>query len=94
MVIIHSFCRDHFELEFYVRKLAKKWGELASITQGMGQYPIHVMMRQIMALFELVPVRPCKCIDIELVASYAPPLSASRFSFVLVTEDRFQTEDS
>ncbi len=55
IVIVHSFSRfsrDHFELEFYVRKLAKNGVKLVSITQEMGDDPIHVMMRQIMALFD------------------------------------------
>ncbi|MBB6254856.1 DNA invertase Pin-like site-specific DNA recombinase [Nitrospirillum iridis] len=55
MVIVHSFSRffrDHFELEFYVRKLAKSGVKLLSITQEMGDDPMHVMMRQIMALFD------------------------------------------
>ncbi len=55
LVIVHSFSRffrDHFELEFYVRKLAKNGVKLLSITQEMGDDPMHVMMRQIMALFD------------------------------------------
>ena len=55
VVIVHSFSRffrDHFELEFYVRKLAKNGVRLLSITQEMGDDPMHVMMRQIMALFD------------------------------------------
>ena len=55
VVIVHSFSRffrDHFELEFYVRKLAKNGVRLVSITQEMGDDPMHVMMRQIRALFD------------------------------------------
>ena len=55
VVVVHSFTRffrDHFELEFYVRKLAKNGVKLVSITQEMGDDPMHVMMRQIMALFD------------------------------------------
>jgi site-specific DNA recombinase len=55
VVVVHSFSRffrDHFELEFYVRKLAKNSVRLVSITQEMGDDPMHVMMRQIMALFD------------------------------------------
>lgn len=55
VVVVHSFSRffrDHFELEFYVRKLAKNGVKLTSITQEMGDDPMHVMMRQIMALFD------------------------------------------
>ena len=55
IVVVHSFSRffrDHFEMEFYVRKLAKNGVKLVSITQEMGDDPMHVMMRQIMALFD------------------------------------------
>jgi DNA invertase Pin-like site-specific DNA recombinase len=55
VVVVHSFSRffrDHFELEFYVRKLAKNGVKLVSITQEMGNDPMHVMMRQIMAVFD------------------------------------------
>ena len=50
--IASRFFRDHFELEFYVRKLAKNGIRLVSITQEMDDDPMHVMMRQIMALFD------------------------------------------
>src|SRR5438874_6712024 len=49
VVVVHSFSRlfrDHFELEFYVRKLAKNGVRPVSITQEMGGDPMHVMMRQ------------------------------------------------
>jgi site-specific DNA recombinase len=55
VVVVHSFSRffrDHFEFEFYVRKLAKNGVKLVSITQEMGDDPMHVMMRQIMAMFD------------------------------------------
>ena len=55
VVIVHSFSRffrDHFELEFYVRKLAKNAVRLVSMTQELGDDPMHVMMRQIMAVFD------------------------------------------
>lgn len=55
VVVVHSFSRffrDHFELEFYVRRLAKNGVKLVSITQEIGDDPMHVMMRQIMALFD------------------------------------------
>jgi site-specific DNA recombinase len=55
LVIVHSFSRffrDHFELEFYVRRLAKNGVRLVSMTQELGDDPMHVMMRQIMALFD------------------------------------------
>jgi len=55
IVIVHSFSRffrDRFELEFHVRRLAKNGVRPVSITQEMGDDPMHVMMRQIMALFD------------------------------------------
>ena len=55
VVVVHSFSRffrDHFELEFYVRKLAKAGVKLISMTQELGEDPMHVMMRRIMALFD------------------------------------------
>lgn len=55
IIVVHSFSRffrDHFELEFHVRKLAKNGVKLVSITQEIGDDPVHVMMRQIMALFD------------------------------------------
>ncbi len=55
IVVVHSFSRffrDPFELEFYIRKLTKNGVRLVSITQEMGDDPRHLMMRQIMALFD------------------------------------------
>ena len=55
VVVVHSFSRffrDHFELEFYVRKLAKNGVRLISITQDLGDDPMSVMMRQILTLFD------------------------------------------
>lgn len=55
VVVVHSFSRffrDHFELEFYVRRLAKSGVKLVSMTQELGDDPMHAMMRQIMALFD------------------------------------------
>ena len=54
-IIVHSFSRffrDQFQLEFYVRRLAKNGIRLISITQDLGDDPMSVMMRQIMALFD------------------------------------------
>src|SRR3546814_19772662 len=54
-IIVHSFSRffrDQFQLEFYVRRLAKNDIRLTSITQDLGDDPMSVMMRQIMALFD------------------------------------------
>src|SRR5580658_4117785 len=55
VLLVHSFSRffrDHFDLEFYVRKLAKNGIKLVSITQDIGDDPMHAMMRQMMALFD------------------------------------------
>src|SRR5207237_1831058 len=55
VIVVHSFSRffrDHFELEFYVRRLAKNGVRLASVTQELGDDPMSVMMRQIMTLFD------------------------------------------
>uniref|UniRef100_UPI001BD2239C recombinase family protein n=1 Tax=Bradyrhizobium sp. dw_78 TaxID=2719793 RepID=UPI001BD2239C len=55
VIIVHSFSRffrDQFQLEFYVRRLAKNGVRLTSITQELGDDPMSVMMRQIMALFD------------------------------------------
>jgi site-specific DNA recombinase len=55
VIIVHSFSRffrDQFQLEFYVRGLAKSGIKLTSITQDLGDDPMSVMMRQIMALFD------------------------------------------
>lgn len=41
-----------FQLEFYVRKLAKNGVRLVSITQEFGDDPMSNMIRQIMALFD------------------------------------------
>ncbi|WP_245451883.1 recombinase family protein [Mesorhizobium waimense] len=54
-IIVHSFSRffrDQFQLEFYVRRLAKNGIRLTSTTQDLGDDPMSVMMRQIMALFD------------------------------------------
>src|SRR5690606_13895809 len=54
VVVVHSFSRffrDHFELEFYVRKLAKNGVKLVSITPRLDEHLRHVVMRPIMALF-------------------------------------------
>ncbi len=55
VVLVHSFSRffrDQFQLEFYVRKLAKADVRLVSITQDLGNDPMSNMIRQIMALFD------------------------------------------
>ncbi len=55
MILVHSFSRffrDQFQLEFYVRRLAKAGVRLVSITQELGDDPMSNMIRQIMALFD------------------------------------------
>ena len=55
MIVVHSFSRffrDQFQLEFYVRRLAKNGVRLVSITQELGDDPMSNMIRQIMALFD------------------------------------------
>jgi site-specific DNA recombinase len=54
-IVVHSFSRffrDQFQLEFYVRRLAKNGVRLISITQELGDDPMSNMIRQIMALFD------------------------------------------
>jgi len=48
VVVVHSFrrfFRDAVDLEFYLRKLAKNGVNLLSITQEIGDDPVHQMMR-------------------------------------------------
>jgi DNA invertase Pin-like site-specific DNA recombinase len=56
VILVHSFSRfvrDQFQLEFYVRRLAKAGvRRLVSITQELGNDPMSNMIRQIMALFD------------------------------------------
>ena len=54
VILVHSFSRffrDQFQLEFYVRRLAKAGVRLVSITQELGDDPMSDI-RQIMALFD------------------------------------------
>ena len=55
VILVHSFSRffrDQFLFEFYTRKLARNGVRLVSITQELGDDPMGLMMRQIMALFD------------------------------------------
>ena len=55
VVVVHSFsrfARDHFALEFQVRRLRKHGVRLVSITQDLGEDPMSVMVRQVFALFD------------------------------------------
>lgn len=54
-ILVHSFSRffrDHFELEFHIRKLARNGVKLISITLAVGDNPMHIMMRRVMTLFD------------------------------------------
>ena len=54
VVLVHSFsrfARDHFALEYHVRKLRKHGIRLTSITQDLGDDPMSVMVRQVFAPF-------------------------------------------
>src|SRR5258705_5367019 len=54
-IVVHSFSRffrDQFQLEFYVRRLAKSGVRLVSITHELGDHPMSDMIRQIMALLD------------------------------------------
>ncbi|MCJ1901234.1 MULTISPECIES: recombinase family protein [Paracoccus] len=54
-VVVHSFsrfARDHFALEYHVRRLRKHGIRLVSITQDLGDDPMSVMVRQVFALFD------------------------------------------
>ncbi|MDF1608272.1 recombinase family protein [Hoeflea sp. YIM 152468] len=55
VIVVHSysrFFRDSFQLEFYLRRLAKAGVRLVSITQELNDDPAQVMMRQVIALFD------------------------------------------
>lgn len=55
VVVVHSFsrfARDHFALEYHVRRLRKAGVRLVSITQELGDDPMSVMVRQVFALFD------------------------------------------
>src|SRR5262249_58424664 len=54
VVLVHSFSRffrDQFQLEFYVRRLAKNGARLVSIPQELGDCPMSNMIRPVIALF-------------------------------------------
>ena len=55
VIVVHSFsrfARDHFALEYHVRRLRKHNVRLVSITQDLGDDPMSVMVRQVFALFD------------------------------------------
>jgi DNA invertase Pin-like site-specific DNA recombinase len=55
VIVVHSLSRlfrDQFQLEFYVRRLAKNRVRLISITRQLGDDPMSNMIRQLMALFD------------------------------------------
>jgi Resolvase, N terminal domain len=81
VVVVHSFSRffrDHFELEFYVRKLAKNGVKLVSITQEMRNDPMHVMMRQIMTLFDEYQSKENATIVITMILWTLQPTARAR----------------
>ena len=54
-IVVHSFsrfARDHFALEYHVRRLRKSGVRLVSMTQDLGDDPMSVMVRQVFALFD------------------------------------------
>ncbi|MBF0169429.1 MAG: recombinase family protein, partial [Alphaproteobacteria bacterium] len=55
LILVHSFSRffrDAFQLEFYIRRLARAKVTVASVTQETGDDPMSNMIRQIVALFD------------------------------------------
>ena len=55
VIVVHSFsrfARDHFALEYHVRRLRKAGVRLVSMTQDLGDDPMSVMVRQVFALFD------------------------------------------
>lgn len=55
VILVHSFsrfARDHFALEYHVRRLGRHNIRLVSITQDLGDDPMSVMVRQVFALFD------------------------------------------
>lgn len=55
VVVVHSFsrfARDHFAMEFNIRRLKKHKVQFVSITQDLGDDPQSDMMRQVFALFD------------------------------------------
>lgn len=54
-VVVHSFSRfgrDHFALEYNIRRLRKAGVRLVSITQDLGDDPMSVMVRNVFSLFD------------------------------------------
>jgi site-specific DNA recombinase len=54
-VVVHSFSRfgrDHFALEYNIRRLRKAGVRLISITQDLGDDPMSVMVRNVFSLFD------------------------------------------
>jgi site-specific DNA recombinase len=54
-IVVHSFsrfARDHFQLEYHVRRLRKAGVRLVSVTQELGDDPMSVMVRQVFALLD------------------------------------------
>jgi site-specific DNA recombinase len=54
VVVVHSsgrFARDHFALEYHVRRLRKAGVRLVSITQDLGEDPMSVVLNQVVVAF-------------------------------------------
>ena len=86
-VIVHSFSRffrDQFQLEFYVRRLAKNGVRLVSITQELGDDPTSNMIRQIMALFDEYQSKEnakADALEAELKPLVGGPILAKMFKY-------------
>jgi len=64
VILVHSFSRffrDQFQLEFYVRRLAKNGVRLVSITQELGDDPMSDMIRPDHGAVRRIPIqRECQ----------------------------------
>ena len=55
VIVVHSysrFARDHFALEYHIRRLGKHGIRLVSLTRDLGDDRMGVMIRQVVALFD------------------------------------------
>src|SRR5439155_27364539 len=87
VIVVHSFSRffrDQFQLEFYVRRLAKNGVRLVSITQELGDDPTSNMIRQIMALFDEYQSKEnakADALEAELKPLVGGPILAKMFKY-------------
>jgi allophanate hydrolase subunit 2 len=80
VVVVHSlshFFRDQLQLEFYVCRLAKNAVRLVLITQELGAGPMSNVIRQIMALFDVLGPQHDYFADDQIAAFLAGPWSVS-----------------